>query len=611
MAWTQATPNGGNSAKTGHRNKNNNASANKQTSGYRKGSGHPSAGVSPVAPALPNTPPPGRAPALPNTPPPGTSTGDGGAAAKAKAAKDLAAKQAKNAADAKAKAKLIADAKAAYDAKVISDDKTKRENELAAEVAAQDKADAEAKVIADDKIKSDAAAVLAKQISDAAAAKETQKRKDDEAVRLKAQADKLLAEKAIKAKAVADENAAIEAESQRLLAESEALTAATAKKAADDAAIAEAKVIADAKAKRDEERFAIVQEKRDGLISSETGSLATTDGAETTEETAEETSASGGLIDSFIPDFISESLKGEGNYSPEWVEKNKAAGAKHLESLYASGELTLPRSNFTDKNGNAIGGVTNSQDNVAMQEMAANGVEDPLSTLSKEVSDGTGLDTSFSGAFNQAINGADGHEYEGGSGLLNYANDQQAEENAVEGVSQGTVDKGLADAVAAEEAKLGETVKGQDGKDIPVDDLSSIAIDINKFSGNLGFATVGDAQAYWDSMSPEAQAIFNSKENPELSNKILTSVFGFMVPGFGLLNKFMYNDDMTLQEKLEFSNKTATTVANNKQNMKDGTNQDVADNSGPTDTAPPAEETAESSYSGVDSYLSIFNNYKF
>ena len=584
MAWTQATPNGGNSAKTGHRNKNNNASANKQTSGYRKGSGHPSAGVSPAAPALPNTPPPGRAPALPNTPPPGTSTGDGGAAAKAKAA---------------------------YDAKVISDAKTKRENELAAEVAAQDKADAEAKVIADDKIKSDAAAVLAKQISDAAAAKETQKRKDDEAVRLKAQADKLLAEKAIKAKAVADENAAIEAESQRLLAESEALTAATAKKAADDAAIAEAKVIADAKAKRDEERFAIVQEKRDGLISSETGSLATTDGAETTEETAEETSASGGLIDSFIPDFISESLKGEGNYSPEWVEKNKAAGAKHLESLYASGELTLPRSNFTDKNGNAIGGVTNSQDNVAMQEMAANGVEDPLSTLSKEVSDGTGLDTSFSGAFRQAVDGADGHEYEGGSGLLNYANDNAPDDFSVDGVSQGTVDKGLADAAADKADRFDTTVKGPDGEDIIVEDLSSNYIDMASFSGNLGFDTFMEAQTYWDSMTPEAQAIFNSKERPELSEKILTGVFGLMIPGFGLLNKFMYNDDMSLQEKLEFSDKTAVTVANNKNQMKN--NNGTNDNSGGGTAAVVAEPEVvdASNYANLDSYLSVFNNYKF
>ena len=42
MAWTQATPNGGNSAKTGHRNKNNNASANRQTSNYGSGNSNSS-----------------------------------------------------------------------------------------------------------------------------------------------------------------------------------------------------------------------------------------------------------------------------------------------------------------------------------------------------------------------------------------------------------------------------------------------------------------------------------------------------------------------------------------------------------------------------------------
>tara|TARA_R110000782_G_scaffold7847_1_gene26009 strand:- start:5671 stop:8514 length:2844 start_codon:yes stop_codon:yes gene_type:complete len=41
---TFATPNGGNSASTGHQNSNNNASANAQTSNYSSGGGHPSAG---------------------------------------------------------------------------------------------------------------------------------------------------------------------------------------------------------------------------------------------------------------------------------------------------------------------------------------------------------------------------------------------------------------------------------------------------------------------------------------------------------------------------------------------------------------------------------------
>ncbi len=42
---TFATPNGGNSASTGHQNSNNNASANAQTSNYSSGGGHPTAGV--------------------------------------------------------------------------------------------------------------------------------------------------------------------------------------------------------------------------------------------------------------------------------------------------------------------------------------------------------------------------------------------------------------------------------------------------------------------------------------------------------------------------------------------------------------------------------------
>ena len=51
MAWTQATPNGGNSASTGHQNSSNNASANAQTSNYNSSrSGHPSAGgYAPIA----------------------------------------------------------------------------------------------------------------------------------------------------------------------------------------------------------------------------------------------------------------------------------------------------------------------------------------------------------------------------------------------------------------------------------------------------------------------------------------------------------------------------------------------------------------------------------
>ena len=154
---------------------------------------------------------------------------------------------------------------------------------------------------------------------------------------------------------------------------------------------------------------------------------------------------------------------------------------------------------------------------------------------------------------------------------------------------------------------------------VPVDELSSKYIDIMKFSNNLGFENLQTAQTYWDNMSPEAQAIFKSKENPELSDKILAGVFGALIPGFGLLNQFMYNDDMTLEEKLEYANKTAATVARNDENS--GANQGVADNNGGGSTggtdsgdspAPVADEDKNAvQYSNLDSYLTLFNNYKF
>jgi len=570
MGLTFATPNGGNSEMTGNKNSNNNSSANNQTSNYSSGGGHPSAGSGGGHPSAGSgggnngsggyTPP---KPTPKPTPKPPKNDNDGAAerAARAKA--------------------LITQAEAAA--------KLKKANDLAAKIAAQDKVDAEAKVIADAKAETDAAA-LAKQISDAAAANEAQKRKASEAKRLKAQADKAVAEKEAKRKALAEKNAAIEAESQRLLAESEALTAATNKKAANDA------------------RAEIVKTKREGLLN-----LDVVKEEDVVEEVkspsvdapVETKSTSQGLIDSFIPDFISESLKGEGNYSPEWVEKNKAAGASHLEALYASGQLKLPKSNLTDSRGNAIGGVANSQDNTAMQEMAANGVEDPLTALTKEVSDGTGLDTSFTGAYRQAIDGADGQRYDSGSGLLNYANDQRGRN--VEAEELAANEQGRA-AHQDGGGNYADKFTGNEVNGVPVDDLSSSAIDMIKFKDNLGFDTMDEAQVYWDSMTPEAQAIFNSKENPELSDKILGGIFGLMIPGFGLLNKFMYNDKMSLQEKLEFSNKTAVTVANNKQNMNNGTNQGVADNNSSVGTTPPAKEEPASTYANLESYLSIFNN---
>ena len=46
MAWTQATPNGGNSQKTGNRNKNNNAAANAKTANYGSGNSNTSSSSS-------------------------------------------------------------------------------------------------------------------------------------------------------------------------------------------------------------------------------------------------------------------------------------------------------------------------------------------------------------------------------------------------------------------------------------------------------------------------------------------------------------------------------------------------------------------------------------
>ena len=510
----------------------------------------------------------------------------------------------------RAQAKAVADAKAQRDAQArIAAAERAQADKVAAKKAA-DKAAAEAAsarqsrdrqtaAIAAKKAADKAAADRAaadKAAAEAASARQSRDRQTA-AIAAKKAADKAAADRAAADKAAEDK--AIEEESQRMLAESARINAEIKRKA-------EANAI---KLQQDKEREIFVKEKRerDGISVNSTLTESTA-----AAPVAEVETTSKGLINSFIPDVISESLKGEGNYSPEWVEKNKAAGSKHLESLYASGQLQRPLSNVTDASGNAIGGVANSQDNVAMQEMAANGVADPQTALTKKVSDEAGLDTSFSGAFRQAVNGADGHEYEGGSGLLNYANDNAPDDLSVDGVSQGTVDRGVADAAARRENLL-ESVKGPDGEDIPVEDLSSNYIDITKFSGNLGFDTLMEAQTYWDSMTPEAQAIFNSKERPELSDKILTGVFGLMIPGFGLLNKFMYNDNMSLQEKLEFSDKTAVTVANNKDQMKN--NSGSNDNSGggtalaAVGAAPAAEDASE--YANLDSYLSVFNNYKF
>jgi len=330
-------------------------------------------------------------------------------------------------------------------------------------------------------------------------------------------------------------------------------------------------------------------------------------GSNTTTQNTNE--GDGGLLGSFMPKVISESLKGDGNYDPNWVNKNKAAGAKHLENLSTTGQIQRGRSNITDKNGNAIGGVVNSEDNTAMQEMAANGVKDPLSTLSSKVSDEAGLDTSLYGAFKQTMTGADGYEYEGGGGLLKYSQENDTA-NQVDGFTEaerfGDSNEFAKVDTAARDTSMANGVQ--------VDELSSSQIDILQFSGNLGFADMQVAQKFWDSMTPEAQAIFKSKENPQAKDSILASVFGMFIPGFGLLNEFSYNDSMTLQEKLEYANRTAVSVANNKRsNTGDGDNG--GDNGGGNDSVDVVEETPAGDYnvkySSVKNFTDIFGQPKF
>ena len=330
-----------------------------------------------------------------------------------------------------------------------------------------------------------------------------------------------------------------------------------------------------------------------------------------------------GLVSSFMPKVISESLKGEGNYDPNWVNANKVAGAQHIEDLTNSGQISGARSNITDANGNAIGGVANSQDNTAMQDLAAGGSTDPLGDLSNQVSDEAGLDTSLSGAWRQAIDGADGHNYEGGGGLLKFSQDGGASDQ-VDGFTEAER-FGDSDEFAKIDTAATDTTVANTGD---IDSAESTALNLSKFRDNLGFASNSEAEAFWSSMTPEAQAIFNSKENPSNADKILQGVFGLFIPGFGLLNKYMYNDDMTLQEKLDFSIKTANTVATN--NLKAGTDAvagtaaggggnevvDTGDGTGVDDGSDGSEDATVTDsdsveYSSLDSYLELFDNYKF
>ena len=87
------------------------------------------------------------------------------------------------------------------------------------------------------------------------------------------------------------------------------------------------------------------------------------------------------------------------------IAKNKAAGAAHIVSLQDKG-IGVARSNITDSDGKAISGLSNSQTNPALVNLAINGVKgkDGLAALSKAQAASLGKDTSFTGIFNDIVN---------------------------------------------------------------------------------------------------------------------------------------------------------------------------------------------------------------
>ena len=387
-------------------------------------------------------------------------------------------------------------------------------------------------------------------------------------------------------------------------AESAAATAAAAAKAA----AAEDKAAAEKLAKETAAIAEALRIKQDNLASGNKlkNRISTT---METDDSVEET----GLVSSWMPKWLQESLKGEGNYDPAWVEKNKVAGAKSLESMYDSGQLQRPRSNITDSYGNAIGGVANSQDNTAMQRLAAGGSTDPMGDLSSQIVKEDGIDSSWTGAFNQAIDGAEGSEFTGGGGLLKFSQDQ--DKNAIFGDAASPVDGFTETERFGNSNEFATIDANQDGE---IDAAEATTFDLEKFRDNLGFANAVEAQAFWDSMTPEEQAIFNSKENPSNGTKILQSIFGLFVPGSGLLNEYMYNDDMTLQEKFEFAVKTSKTVSDNKDKLESstadtggGASEGVVNQPDGSVENPDSVESDTVKYQTLETYLAIFGNYKF
>ena len=401
-----------------------------------------------------------------------------------------------------------------------------------------------------------------------------------------------------------DSSAAAETAAAVAAAETAAAAAATAAKAA----AAEDKAAAEKLAKETAAIAEALRIKQDNLASGNKlkNRISTT---METDDSVEET----GLVSSWMPKWLQESLKGEGNYDPAWVEKNKVAGAKSLESMYDSGQLERPRSNITDSYGNAIGGVANSQDNTAMQRLAAGGSTDPMGDLSSQIVKEDGIDSSWTGAFNQAIDGAEGSEFTGGGGLLKFSQDQ--DKNAIFGDAASPVDGFTETERFGNSNEFATIDANQDGE---IDAAEATTFDLEKFRDNLGFANAVEAQAFWDSMTPEEQAIFNSKENPSNGTKILQSIFGLFVPGSGLLNEYMYNDDMTLQEKFEFAVKTSKTVSDNKDKLESstadtggGASEGVVNQPDGSVENPDSVESDTVKYQTLETYLAIFGNYKF
>ena len=396
--------------------------------------------------------------------------------------------------------------------------------------------------------------------------------------------------------------AALQAQLDAAITQAEGAAAAAA--AAANAAATEDKAAAEKLAKRTAAIAEALRIQQDNLASGNKlkNRISTT---METDDSVEET----GLVSSWMPKWLQESLKGEGNYDPAWVEKNKVAGAKSLESMYDSGQLQRPRSNITDSSGNAIGGMA-SQDNTAMQRLAAGGSTDPMGDLSAQIVKEDGIDSSWTGAFNQAIDGAEGSEFTGGGGLLKFSQDQ--DKNAIFGDAASPVDGFTESERFGNSNEFATIDANQDGA---IDASEATTLSLEKFRDNLGFANAVEAQAFWDSMTPEEQVIFNSKENPSTGTKILETVFGAFMPGYGLLSEFMYNDEMTLKEKLDYSVNTAAAVAERKakQIANSGTVGSAArgdENNIPETVDDTVDDTVEVK-KPLQSYLDIFNNYKF